>query len=69
MTDTKIDQSELDYHRKLLERIRWANTAREQIAGVEAATQSWSAHLAEKYDLPPGAIVDGDGQIVTEESP
>ena len=54
-----ITPDELSYHASLIAQLRAA----------QAAWQSWSRHMAEKYALGPGDSVAEDGTVVRAEQP
>lgn len=60
---TRIDEADLDYHAKLVARVRWAQQAQQEISRIDGAFRSWADHLHEKYELGPSDGVDEEGRI------
>jgi hypothetical protein len=58
-----ISPDELAYHQKLIERVKFAETVRPQVAAIDAAWRSWAEHLHNRYGLGAGDNVDEHGQI------
>lgn len=49
-----LSDDERSYHERILGQLRAA----------QAAWQSWSEHLAQKYELRAGDVITADGQVV-----
>jgi hypothetical protein len=71
MTDVvdtrRIDPAELEYHRRMVERAKWAKAAAREVVAVDAACSEWAKYLHEKYEIEPGQAVDENGEIRTVE--
>lgn len=72
----RIGGDELAYHRTVLEQSQQAEALLAEVRaimaraeGMQAARQSWSAHLAAKYGLQDGDGVTADGVIVRASRP
>jgi hypothetical protein len=63
-TPEQITGDELEYHKKLIEQVKWANETRPRIERIEAAWKMWAEHLHEKYGLGMGDGVVETGEIV-----
>jgi len=59
-----VSNDDLEYHVKMLERIRWAQEAQKNIDGIQVAWQLWSTHLAEKYQLSTKDDISENGNII-----
>lgn len=64
----RISDAEMDYHARIVERVRWAREAQQKIADIDAAFRSWGEHLHVKYELAEGEGVDENG-VITRGAP
>jgi hypothetical protein len=53
----ELSRDELAYHEKVVA----------QVNAAQAAWQSWSTHIAAKYELSGGDMVDDKGQVTRAE--
>lgn len=64
MPKMKIDESDMAYHQRVVERIKQVAQAEQFILSSRGAAESWTGYLRDKYQLGPEANISEDGTIV-----
>jgi hypothetical protein len=62
----EIEASDLEYHQRIVAKLREAEAMEQVIRRTRAAVEEWGEHLAEKYGLAKGDAVSEEGKITRQ---